>query len=75
MSSKELLGAYETIMLLSMKGNITREEHNARIVALRDSPLAKGLTFKQRDALATKAAKRAAEIIDEVYFSESGTWQ
>jgi hypothetical protein len=50
-------------------------ERNARIILLRDDPATAGLSFEQRDAIANKAVERAAEIMDEVYFSESGRWQ
>jgi hypothetical protein len=71
----ELRKAYEEIMLLSLRGKITREERIARIIALRDSPAAIGLSFEERDAIANEAVERAIEIIDEVYFSQSGKWQ
>jgi hypothetical protein len=72
----ELQNAYEAIMLLSLRGEITREERNARIVALRDAPAAAGMSREQREAIANKAVARAAEIFDEVHFSPSGgRWQ
>ena len=71
----ELRKAYEAIFLLSQRGEITREERNARIVALRDSSAAAGLSFEQRNAIANEAVERAAEITDEVWFSQSGRWQ
>ena len=63
-------------MLQELRGKITREERIARIIALRDSPLAAGLSFAERDALANEAVERAASIVDEVHFSGSGgSWQ
>lgn len=74
-ANTDLAAAYEAIMLLFFRRKITREERNARIVSLRDDPAAAGLSFEQRNAIANKAVERAAEIMDEVYFSESGRWQ
>ena len=70
----ELRNAYEAIALRYFRHEITREQRNAMVIALRDSPAAAGLTFEQRDAIANEASKRAADIIDEVYFSNSGRW-
>lgn len=72
--SNELLEAYKAIALLFLRDQITREERDARIVASRDTPMAAGLTFEERDALANKAVWWAAEILDEIYFAGS-TWQ
>jgi hypothetical protein len=65
-----LLEAYEAIYLAELRGEIDRRERDARIVALRDSPLAAGLSFEQREAKAKRANDRAAEIIDEVFHSK-----
>jgi hypothetical protein len=62
-------------MLLFLRGKITRDERDARIVALRDTSAATGLSFEERDALASEAANRAGDIIDAAYFSPSRTWQ
>ncbi len=72
----ELQNAYEAILLRNFRGQIDREQRNAEIEAVDASPLAAGLTLRQRHALLDKAVKRAAGIMDEVYFSpSSGRWQ
>lgn len=72
----ELFDAYVAIYLAETRGEITREERGKRIIALRDTPAAAGLTFEQRDAIANKAVEHVMEITDEVYFSPSkGRWQ
>ena len=73
---KALRDAYEAIFLRSLRREITREQRNAMVVALRDTPMAAGLTFAQRDAIANEAVRRAAEIMDQVYFEGGGgKWQ
>ncbi len=71
----ELQKACEAIALLEMRGKITREERNARLVALWNSPAAVGLSTKEREAIVNKGIRRVMEILDEVRFSESGRWQ
>ena len=74
--SAELQRAYAAIFLAEFRKEITREERVARVVALRDSPHAAGMTFSQRNAIAVKATRDAIKIIDEVWFSPSkGRWQ
>jgi hypothetical protein len=70
----ELQNAYEAIFLKEYRGEIDREERNARIVALRET-LAAGLTFDQRNAIANKAVYSVAEISDEVNATPGGKWQ
>ncbi len=67
MTNKELQNAYETIMLLYMRKKITAKERDARVVALR--PSVPHLSFEQRDAIAIRALRNVAKIMDEVYFS------
>jgi hypothetical protein len=74
MSDTALLNAYKEIFLLDLRDKIGRDERNARIVALRET-LAAGLSFEERDALATQAAEWAREVADEVFFSPSRKWQ
>jgi hypothetical protein len=74
MSSK-LLRAYEIVMMQFFRGKITREERNARIIALRDTTAAAGLSFEERDALANKAVEQVAEILDDAALGPSGRWQ
>jgi len=71
----KLQRAYEAIYLAEMRGEIDRSERNRRVVALRTSPFAEGLSFQERDAIANAAVSSAAEISDEVYFGPSGRWQ
>jgi hypothetical protein len=71
--SAELSRQYETIILLFLRGKISREERNARIIALRDHPSAQDMSFEQRDALAKHALERVIDILDEVHFE--GGWQ
>jgi hypothetical protein len=71
-----LQDAYTAIFLAELRGQIDRDERIARIIALRDSPLASVLSFEERDAVASEASRVAADIIDDAYFSPSGgTWQ
>jgi len=70
----ELQTAYAAILLKELRGEIDREERNARIVALRET-LSAGLTFDQRNAIANRAVIAVAEIADEVYFGPGGKWQ
>jgi hypothetical protein len=70
----DLLKAYEGVMLLALRRKITREERNARLVAVRDIGVAAGLTFEGRDAIANEAVRRMAEVID-VDSGIGGTWQ
>jgi hypothetical protein len=72
---EELKQAYEAIFLTEFRGQIDRTERIARVIALRDSPLAAGFSFEERDAIANKAVESAAEITDDVHFSASGKWQ
>jgi hypothetical protein len=72
---EELKQAYEAIALAELRGQIDRTERIARIIALRDSPLAAGFSFEERDAIANEAVESAAEIMDDVHFSASGRWQ
>ena len=74
MSDTALLDAYKEILLLELRHEIDRDERNARIVALRKT-LAVGLSFEERDALATQAAEWVREVADEVFFSPSRKWQ
>ena len=72
----ELGKSYEAIFLAYFRRKIDRGERNARIVALRDSPQAEGLSHEEREVIANDAVTRAADIMDEVHFSPSrGTWQ
>ena len=72
----KLLQAYAVIMLQHMRGAIGREERNARIVALRESPAAAGLSFKERDAIANEAVEQVTDMLDEVHFEGGGgRWQ
>jgi len=71
----ELRRAYEEVMLLFLRDKITRAERDARIIALHNTPAAAGLSSEQRNAIASEAVTRARDLIDEVYFSESGKWQ
>ncbi|MET4233250.1 hypothetical protein ABIA85_006543 [Bradyrhizobium sp. LA6.10] len=52
---EELKQAYEAIFLAEFRGKIDRTERIARIIALRDSPLAAGFSFEERDAIANGA--------------------
>lgn len=72
---EELTQAYEAIFLAEFRGQIDRTERIARIIALRDSPLAADFSFEERDAIASEAVESAVEITDDVYFSASGKWQ
>jgi hypothetical protein len=73
---KALRDAYEAIFLRYLRGEITREQRNAMVVALRDTPMAAGLTFAQRDAIANEAVEQVMEIMDQVYFEGGGgKWQ
>jgi hypothetical protein len=56
---RELRKAYEAIFLQELRGEITREECLTRVIALRDSRAAAGLSVKQRDDIANEAVKRA----------------
>jgi hypothetical protein len=74
--SAELSRHYEAIILLFLRGKISREERNARIIALRDHPSTEGMSFEQRDALAKAALERVIDILDEVHFKGGGAkWQ
>lgn len=58
-------------MFAFLRGKITRAECDARIVALRDTPAAAGMSFEERDALASASVDRMEKIIDE----SGGRWQ
>jgi hypothetical protein len=72
---EKLLRAYEAVFRAELRNQIDRAECIARIIALRDSPLAAGLSFEERDALADEAAASVTKSQDEVHFSASGRWQ
>lgn len=71
----ELQKAYEAIFLARLRDEITLDERNARIIALRDTPIAAGLSFEERDAIANKAALNAEAIFNEAEESPGGRWQ
>ena len=72
MSTNELRQAYQAVFLREFRGEITREQRIAMILALR--PATK-LSFERRDAVANEAAALAIEITEEVHTSQGGRWQ
>jgi len=71
----ELQRLYAAIALDYLKGKISRDDYKSEIIALRNHPAAMTLSYEQRETIIKKAVEQAEEILDEVYFSESGKWQ
>ena len=72
MSTNELRQAYQAVFLREFRGEITREQRIAMILALR--PATK-LSFRAARRRRQRAAALAIEITEEVHTSQGGRWQ